>query len=253
MALRRNRSADSPSEPPSFWMSFTDLMAALLFVFILAAVALMLQLIQSQETFASQTEEFSSQVSNLREAENMRSEMLTEIHDELETQGIEVIVSQNGSVISIPSELLGFDSAAYDIDEEYEDVSLAIGRSISDAVRKNDRSQYLDTVFVEGHTDDNDYDGLEGTGNWGLSTFRAIALWRLWEDQLPADSQLAQLQGPADQPLFSVSGYGSTRPMNDDQSTEAGAAANRRIDIRFTIVRPDSGVLEQIERDVEVE
>lgn len=234
-------------------MSFTDLMAALLFVFILAAVALMLQLVQAQESLAAQTEEFSSQVSNLRQAEDMRSEMLVEIKDELKAQGIEVIVSQNGSVISIPSELLGFDSASYEIEDEYEDVSLAIGTAIAGAVQRDDRAQYLDTVFVEGHTDNANYSGLEGTGNWGLSTFRAISLWRLWEDQLPASSQLADLSGPEGQPLFSVSGYGPTRPTSEDQTTETGAAANRRIDIRFTIMRPDSSVLEEIEKDVTVE
>ena len=252
MALRRRRSAESASEPPSFWMSFTDLMAALLFVFILAAAALMLQLVQAREGFAAQSQEFSGQVENLRQAENVREEMLMDVQEELHAQGIEVIVSHNGSVISIPSELLGFDRAAYDIDEEYEDVSLAIGTAIADAIADGDRGKYLDTVFVEGHTDNADYEGLEGTGNWGLSTFRAITLWRLWEDELPAESQLSTLTGPDGQPLFSVSGYGETRPTSEDQSTESGASANRRIDIRFTIVRPDSEVLEDIEHSYEV-
>lgn len=253
MALRRVRSVERSSEQPSFWMSFTDLMSALLFVFILAAAALMLQLIESRETFAAQTEEFSDQVSNLREAEEMRADMLVEVQEDLEQQGIEVIVAQNGSVISIPSELLGFDSASYDIEDEYQDVSLAIGTALSEAVQKDGRQQFLDTVFVEGHTDNANYSGLEGTGNWGLSTFRAISLWRLWEDELPAASQLSDLTGPEGQPLFSVSGYGPTRPMNEDQSTESSAAANRRIDIRFTIVRPDSAVLEGIEKDAVIE
>lgn len=250
MALRRRRSANTAAEPPSFWMSFTDLMSALLFVFILAAVALMLQLVQSRESLAAQAEEFSDQVSDLKRAEDVRAEMLTDIADELRLQGIEVIVSQNGSVISIPSELLGFDRASYEIEDEYEDVSLAIGTAIATAIREDERGRYLDTVFVEGHTDNADYSGLEGTGNWGLSTFRAISLWRLWEDQLPADSQLATLTGPDGQPLFSVSGYAETRPTTEDQSTESGAKANRRIDIRFTIVRPDSQELEEIERRV---
>src|SRR5699024_6839783 len=192
----------------------------------------------------------SDQVSDLKRAEDVRAEMLTDIADELRLQGIEVIVSQNGSVISIPSELLGFDRASYEIEDEYEDVSLAIGTAIATAIREDERGRYLDTVFVEGHTDNADYSGLEGTGNWGLSTFRAISLWRLWEDDLPKDEQLAKMQGPDGQPLFSVSGYGETRPMNDNQSTDAGAAANRRIDIRFTILRADSDQLKEIEREV---
>ena len=44
----------------------------------------------------------------------------------------------------------------------------------------------------------------------------------------------------AGQPLFSVSGYSATRPVNTQQLTEDELRANRRIDIRFTIRRPDS-------------
>ena len=176
--------------------------------------------------------------------------MLEEIHDQLESQGIEVVVAQNGSVISIPNDSLGFDRGSYEIKKQYKNKSLAIGKVIATAIEQHKGTEFLDTVFVEGHTDNANYKGLEGTGNWGLSTFRAISLWKLWEDDLPSNEQLAKMQGPDGNPLFSVSGYGETRPMNDDQSTDAGAAANRRIDIRFTIMRADSDQLKEIEREV---
>ena len=40
--------------------------------------------------------------------------------------------------------------------------------------------------------------------------------------------------------LFSVSGYAETRPAIEEQYTEDDFKANRRIDIRFTIRKPDS-------------
>src|SRR5699024_1515044 len=110
----------------------------------------------------------------------------------------------------------------------------------------NEARKFIDTVFVEGHTDERPYDGLEGTGNWGLSTFRAISLWRLWDQDLPADAQLETLERADGTPLFSVSGYGPTRPITDTQETAAQRAQNRRIDIRFTVTGPTAEDLTEV-------
>lgn len=222
-------------------------MSALLVIFVLAVVVLVLQLGQQQRSLADQQERFSEQVSTLQQAEVIRSEMLLEIQADLKAAGIDVLVSENNSVISIPSELLGFEAASYDIEDEYQDVSLAIGTAVARAIEKDNRYKYLDTVFVEGHTDNVHFAGLEGAGNWGLSTFRAISLWTLWEDQLSRADQLARLRSADGSLLFSVSGYGETRPVNEKQSDSTNRAANRRIDLRFTIVRPSSQDLVEIE------
>lgn len=250
MRVLRRRSHESNSEE-SYWISFTDLMTSLLFIFILAVMALMLQLTQQQSALADQQTKFSEQVSTLQTAEVVRAQMLEEIQKELKAAGIEVLVTENNSVLSIPSALLGFDAASYEIEKSYEKVSLSIGKAISRAIHKDDRLQYLDTVFVEGHTDNVDFDGLEGTGNWGLSTFRAISLWNLWDEKLPEDARLDTMLNVENRPLFSVSGYGQTRPVTKSQDNEKQLAANRRIDIRFTITRPDSADLMDIETAIQ--
>lgn len=251
MALTRARQYSAKEQKETnYWSSFTDVMTGVLFVFILVVVVLAIQLMQAQNEFKAQTDDLSEQIANSSKAETIRNDMLVEIQKELKSNGIDVVVSQNGSVISIPNDLLGFDRGSYEIEEQYKAKSLTIGKVIADAIERHGGSKFLDTVFVEGHTDSANYEGLEGTGNWGLSTFRAISLWKLWEDDLPGEDQLSTMQGPDGQPLFSVSGYAETRPKNADQSTEDGAAANRRIDIRFTIMRADSEELKEIEREV---
>lgn len=247
--LRRKN--HEPEAEESYWISFTDLMTSLLFIFILAVMALMLQLTQQQSALAEQQTKFSEQISTLQTAEVVRAQMLEEIQNELKAAGIEVLVTENNSVLSIPSALLGFDAASYDIEKSYEKVSLSIGKAISRAIRKDERLKYLDTVFVEGHTDNVDFSGLEGTGNWGLSTFRAISLWTLWDKKLPENARLDSMLNAENRPLFSVSGYGQTRPVTKSQDTETQLAANRRIDIRFTITRPDSSELLNIEKIIE--
>lgn len=250
MRGRRRRQQEAGSGE-SYWISFSDLMTALLFVFILAVMALMLQLTQQQKALTNQQDEFTEQISTLQTAELMRADMLREIKAELEDAGIEVLVTENHSVVSIPSSLLGFDASSHEIKKTYEPVSLAIGNAISAAISKDDRMDYLDTIFVEGHTDNLAFNGLDGAGNWGLSTFRAISLWKLWEEQLPRNSNLDSLTNVEGRPLFSVSGYGETRPATESQDSDKLRAANRRIDIRFTITRPDSDALLDIGKALE--
>ncbi|WP_318243571.1 OmpA/MotB family protein [Oerskovia gallyi] len=247
----RARSREEAENP--YWISFSDLMTALLAVFILAVVALVLQLTEKQEALAAeqrtaqeQRSLFSDQITSLQHAEEVRSDVLVEVASTLQAQGIDVIVSQDNSVLSIPTALLGFDSASFEIRPEHRDVALAIGAAIDDSLRHDERFRYLDTVFVEGHTDNQSFDGLEGTGNWGLSTFRAISLWRLWETSLPDDGGLDDLRRTDGSPLFSVSGYGETRPATNVQETDIDRAANRRIDVRFTVVRPTAENLAEI-------
>ncbi|MBB2922997.1 OmpA family protein [Cellulomonas cellasea] len=242
------RSRPRESEEETVWISFSDFMLALLTVFMLAAVALVFSLTEEQnslkaamleveqakaeaEQATARSNTFDSMLDSLGTGEQVRSTMVVEIRDALAARGIQVEVDPANSVLRVPVELLGFDSGSSDIRPEHEANALAIGEVIAEVLLTDDRYATLDTVFVEGHTDDVPLDGVFG-GNWGLSTDRAIALWRLWEDRLP--SRLGGLSGHTGERLFSVSGYGETRPVNAVQDTDDARAANRRIDIRFT-------------------
>lgn len=259
MAFTRRRSkSQSNEEGDSFWISFSDLMSALVMIFILAVVVLVLQLSEKQQELSGQQDKvqvqqdrFNEQVSTLREAEIVRKDMLEEMQKTLKDRGIDVLITENNSVLSIPSEKLGFAAASYDIDDEFKGVALSIGSVISESIQTDDRMQFLDTVFVEGHTDNVVFKGLEGTGNWGLSTFRAISLWSLWDEELSPTLNLGKLENQSSQLLFSVSGYGQSRPVASQQDNDANRAANRRIDIRFTIVRPDADDLLDISKNLD--
>ena len=249
--LSRRRPIEDNDE--TVWISFSDLMTALLTVFMLAAVALVYLLSQEQDALAQaqiaaeeaqeRGDRFDSMLSSLGTGEQARSQMVTEIRDTLAARGIAVEVDPATSVLRVPVELLGFDSGSSEILPRHEANALIIGEVVAEALLKDDRHALLDTVFVEGHTDDVPMDGLFG-GNWGLSTNRAISLWRLWQDRLPAD--LDTLVGYSGERLFSVSGYAETRPVNVIQSSDIDRASNRRIDIRFTEHRLSEEEIRQI-------
>ncbi|MGF0116029.1 OmpA/MotB family protein [Promicromonospora sp. Marseille-Q5078] len=260
MRAPARRARQSSAEDTSHWISFSDLMSALLLIFLLAVVLLVVSLTNKQQelaaeqeqarsdaaAFAAQKESLTSQIATLRDREEVRSQIVEEIRDDLRERGIAVEVSDDSSVLHIPTSALGFASGSYEISSAHRHVALTIGEVVSAAVRADDRYKALDTVFVEGHTDSEKYQGLEGTGNWGLSTFRAISLWRLWDADMPSAQQLDTLARSDGEPIFSVSGYADSRPVEDKQATDEQRAANRRIDLRFTVKGPTADELATI-------
>lgn len=250
MRLGKSKEVSVDEENP-YWMSFSDIMSALLVIFILASVILILQLMEIQKKLKEREVQFEQELVELKKAEQVRRTILDEAVEALRKRGIKVEVSENHTVLSIPNDLLGFDTGAYDIHAAYQARALEIGKVINEVISREDRVEFLDTIFIEGHTDNRPLQGFMGKGNWGLSTFRAISLWQFWGSALSPDEQLARLTNKDGKPLFSVSGYGETRPAVADQRTEDDFKRNRRIDIRFTIRRPDSAQYEQVRERLE--
>lgn len=250
MRLGKSKEVSVDEENP-YWMSFSDIMSALLVIFILASVILILQLMEIQKELQERQVQFEQELVELKKAEQVRRTILDEAVEALRERGIKVEVSENHTVLSIPNDLLGFDTGAYDIHVAYQARALEIGKVINEVISREDRVEFLDTIFIEGHTDNRPLQGFMGKGNWGLSTFRAISLWQFWGSALSPDEQLARLKNKDGKPLFSVSGYGETRPVLVDQQTEDDFKRNRRIDIRFTIRRPDSAQYEQVRERLE--
>lgn len=238
-------------EENPYWMSFSDMMSALLMVFILASIVLILQLMERQKAFDKHVQEFNEEILLLKKAEEVRKMILIEVAQELKQEGINVEISENYTVLRIPNELLGFDTGAYEILPRYANTAQKIGETLYRVINKEDRLEYLDTIFIEGHTDKRPLSGLSGKGNWGLSTFRSISLWQFWNQKLPDNMALDRMLNKENSPLFSVSGYGETRPVIMEQITEEDYKKNRRIDIRFTIRRPDSIDYEAIKAKLE--
>ena len=234
-------------EENPYWISFSDLMSALLVVFILAAVALIIELTQTQK-------KIEHDIVQLKHAEQARRDILREIRDELAKQNIEVLIADNDTVLRIPESTLTFASNSYDLPahENIRTAVLTIGQVLHAAINRpfnpdvtdKRRFDYLDTVFIEGHTDSMPTKRIKG--NWGLSTFRAISIWEYWGAKLSVSPSLSDMSNAFGDKLFSVSGYAATRRVNEQEVTQDDRRENRRIDIRFTVKRPRIAELEDI-------
>ncbi|WP_027948940.1 OmpA/MotB family protein [Haliea salexigens] len=236
-------------EENPYWISFSDIMAGLLVIFVLAAVALILELTQKSE-------QWDEAIKEIAKAEEVRKDLLREIEQELNAMNIPVKISDNDTVLRIPEDVLTFEQGRFDIsgDERSQRIALDIGKVLFASITKEDRWKYLDTIFVEGHTDRVPYRNRSIKGNWGLSTFRAISVWNYWNQAMDDGARLDMLSNHLGKKLFSVSGYAETRPVpcsnaSSDVSDatlcpsgvldeEESLRKNRRIDIRFTVRRP---------------
>ncbi|CUS49191.1 MAG: OmpA family protein [Idiomarinaceae bacterium HL-53] len=237
---RRNSKVD---EENPYWMSFSDLMSGLLVIFILAAVALIIELTQKSERIDTSIEE-------LKLAEAARSAILRDIKEELAEKGIIVNIVENDTVLRIPESTLSFESGQDTLPDDDRTIFevRAIGDALHRAITTNERWRYLDTVFVEGHTDSMGI-WYRGKGNWGLSADRAVSIWKLWQEEISVEPKLNELRNYNGQLLFSVSGYADTRRINLVEETEEERARNRRIDIRFTVKKPEIAEYERA-RDI---
>lgn len=105
-----------------------------------------------------------------------------------------------------------------------------LGPQSAHDVQCNPSFAIVEALQIEGHTDS---DG-SATTNVSLSSQRAATTYGAMISHQPG---LNIHQNLTDQPVLSVAGYGEDRPVTQNDSS-AGKSANRRIDLRFIMLRP---------------
>ncbi len=275
MKKRISHNQATADEENPYWLSFSDLMSGLLLIFILAVVALLIDLTQKNklaeeariraeiaekeqmvllekqkkliEELKRRSRIVESSIEELKKSEWVRKTIIHKVRDELARQKIVVEIADNESVIRIPESTLSFKSGSDEIPETRQRAVNEIGIVLSKVITEYDGANYLDTVFIEGHTD-SDAIFYNKKGNWGLSTNRAISVWKFWENQSNIHPKLGTVLNHRGEKLFSMSGYAETRRVDEKEETNEGKRRNRRIDIRLTVKKPSLIDLENIKK-----
>lgn len=222
-----------------YWMSFSDLMSGILIIFILVCVALLTELMR-------QKEKYDNLDTQIAEDSRAREAIVNEIANELRKRKIEVFVDENHTIVHIPADAINFDSNKHEIRPDRQLDARNIGVALYNAITKDDRWRHLETVFIEGHTDGVQVEGVPRY-NWDLSTQRAVSLWQFWLADKDFGYKLAAMQNKEGMPLFSVSGYADTRRLVKEENNDPERQRrNRRIDLRFTTRQPDLRSIEEI-------
>ncbi len=255
-------------EDNPFLLSFSDLMAGMLAIYILVLIVTLVELekrreelrISKKELIASLEgiqkiqDEIRLSISGVVKREQALVLMLREIQDDLKKRGIEVIIAENLKVLRIPEEQLHFALGEYSIPIEHKESANAIGEVLLKSLKQDKNRSLLDTVFVEGHTDS--VPNNRAMGNWGLSTYRAISLWKFWTESPGKMSELRELRtispdsNQFEKLLISVSGYADTRSTHDHLNgikLKDDRSEDRRIDIRFTLVSSEKRDLKRLQ------
>ena len=222
MARKRSKKL-IPAPNDAFAVSISDLMAGLLSIFILALTYFMLNLNQVTQQYTGNTEK--------------RNQILQNVQTKMNEQGVKVTIDVKQGVLRIPESIL-FAQGDADVKIEGDHGVSVFSLVLYEVLREDDDLNSVESIFIEGHTDNVPIENDRFQSNWELSTQRAINTWNLMRTDEP---NLNTLINPNGDPLFSCSGYADTRPITDDaydESSEAGRQANRRIDIRFAMMPP---------------
>ena len=147
--------------------------------------------------------------SELAQMEKLKAELDAKLESENLSASVKTGIDKRGLVITL-SNAIFFDPGSAEIKPQNEKTLLEIADMV------NVMNHY---IRIEGHTDDVPMNSDLYRSNWDLSAARAANVVRLFttKTKIPPERLIAV-------------GYGEYRPVSDN-STDAGRAKNRRIDI----------------------
>lgn len=245
-------SVENEIEEESYFVSMTDMMVGLLFIFILMLMYFSLQYKKTTE--------------NLQDAENARSQILQELKKQLESKKIRVTVDEESGILRLPEESLRFPSGQAEIGVDDRPVIESLATALNMVLPCYSKSEIpkspdcpttthsLEAVFIEGHTDSDRITlSKQYKDNWELSVARSVNTYKeiiVSKVYASGSNILSQLKNREGQYLLSVSGYGEKRPIVNNDSDEH-KRMNRRIDIRFVMSMPKQEIVQPLIKNVE--
>lgn len=256
----------------NYLASVSDLMSGLLFVFILTLAVAIIQArtatgkaeLEAQNArqaaeHARMVEKDLKNVKNRLQVVENRLEgnaralrrLLQNLQANLEAQGIRVDVDEVRGVLRIPETAVTFNVGQSTLDMNNRNKLKLIGKALQEELRcfqpnainsdvckvRNPTRNTLDAVLIEGHTDNQTYRGdAIGHRNRLLSTARSNAVY---DAMIVGNRRLENLKNDKGERLFSLSGYGASRPLPGHEYTvPTNDPANRRIEFRFIMTAP---------------
>lgn len=224
--------------------SASDLMIGFLFIFIILVVVLALQ--KRQEEEANRSSAINAGAANplIIVTEDIGTEI---------KKVMKVNVDTSSGVITLPEDVL-FESGRAELKPQAQVLLAEVSQRLAQVMpcyvmselakkkcQKNPDEHVIETFFIEGHTDSRPMQG-GSYDNTSLSLDRARAV----ERAMVRGKSLEQYRNKAGQPLFSLSAYADSRPL---QGTSPTDGKNRRVDLRIVLsYMPPEQILRNIER-----
>ncbi len=239
MSNKKRRPVD---EEITYWLSYSDMMAALLLMFILiVSITLLQSQIQYEEKqeeidaaqviIEEQQQQLEEQQAELDRIIGIRTELIEALTEEFEGSSLNVSVDAKTGAITFDSSIL-FEQSQSDLLEEGQEFLKEFVPKYISVLMSEEYADYISEIIIEGHTDTN------GTYlyNLELSQQRAfsVATFCLTETSgVLSSSDIEVLRG-----VLTANGKSYSDPVyNDDGSVDM--TASRRVEFKFRLKDED--------------
>lgn len=238
--------ARSDDNDEGYFVSMSDMLVGLLFIFIILLVYFAVNFKQKEDYLVG--------------AGEARKQLLEQLERDIEHElpGVDIVVDVETGILRLPEEVL-FDSSAYELNSRGQAAVRTVARILAmrlpcytavpagTALRcaGTPNRHRIDTLLVEGHTDSDPVRGdMTGLGNLDLSARRATRTYLALVQAQPGLDRLSNGDSRHPTAILGVAGYGPQRPVLDaggDPLPDNLKGRHRRIDLRFIMVTPRTG------------
>ncbi|MFK7824848.1 MAG: flagellar motor protein MotB [Oligoflexales bacterium] len=256
-------SENSNEAQQGFWISVSDLMAGLIFIFLIILTVFSIQFKKEQNSFIKAKAELQSPAKT-------RHHILLDLKKILSKNGLEVETYPEEGILRLTEQTLSFPAAKAfpnadklgNLGKIAKALTMVLPchsdyhRRVLSPEQNFDHPEWcqpielessykcktkfkgsIETVMIEGHTDAMAVKAGAGyRDNLALSAARATTVLRLLK---LCDNRLGDLFNQKDQPIIGASGYSDLRPLikHDPRNHR-----NRRIDVRLVMDLPDNAL-----------
>lgn len=238
---------ESDNEETTYWLSYSDMMAALLLVFVLIISFTMLQAkkqyeekekqLEAQQTMLDEQQQImEDQQKQLDKVIGVRSDLAAALKNEFDGTDLKVSVDPSTGAITLDSSIL-FDVDKCDIKETGQTFLEGFLPRYIGVLLKPEFKQYISEIIIEGHTDtDGDY-----MHNLKLSQDRALSVAKFC---VMDDSTVLNLDERSEiRPILTANGRSDSDPIYGADGA-VDKAASRRVEFKFRLT--DEEMIEEM-------
>lgn len=212
MILKKKRNQE---EEAGYWLSFSDLMASILIIFILLFVH---KLIEYQATISEKEKQ-------IQELTSTREDIIEKLKEEFEKENIDINIDSKTGAIKLDESIL-FDTSKSELKKEGKDFSREfIPVYVKILLGDENIKEQLSQIIIEGHTDDRG----SYMSNLKLSQDRTLSVAQF----LLSDGFNYKYKDGL-QKYITLNGRSYSEPILDDKG-KIDRDASRRVEIKFRL------------------
>jgi chemotaxis protein MotB len=245
-----NLSLFSNSEPS--WVYFVvlcDVVMGIAFIFLIALLASSMSQRITLNAVEQENKLYAERAQFIAKNFEARADFLGQVQDALHERGIVVDIDVDNGILRLPEFLL-FDSGSAELRSGGSTllrlVSHQLGALLPCTTKhlknlsctKDFERLYIESIVIEGHTDNHPVIFSSYRDNWDLSMARAK---RAYLELVAGAPHIGNVTNDRGQSLISFSSFADKRPIADND-TEVNRRKNRRIDLRFSLFNPEQAV-----------